>query len=429
MYSREEEKLRLHKKTYDHIHIPHDLIDEHIQAGVKQAKDEQKPKRRMNWLIGVAIVAIILTGFISTKHILDFIRDNKGLIGAIEHDYYQELGKSAVKEDITFTVDGVIADENGMVLFYTIDSDEKRDRMRVKEVQLLDGDGEDLDISSLSYGEPESNKQRQSSSGMVEAFYTTPSLVKDFKIEVEVIGSSPDGTFEGSFADTFTVPFTLPKDVLAQQTYEMNETVSIEGQKITFLEAIVSPLRTAIHVKMNSDNTKQLLNFEDLRLVDGNGETWGKIVNGVTGNVLSDEEQIIYLQSNYFRDPTELYLEINNIQAVDKEDLMVVVDPKKEEIIHQPKGNLLNKVKVKGGYLVFEMDSGEDSEHPEFGFVSVYDEDGASISSMSSFQRQTGDMIEVGVAIDDLSALNGLISLEISHYPTWIKGDEKIKIK
>src|ERR1700730_16497879 len=65
----------------------------------------------------------------------------------------------------------------------------------------------------------------------------------------------------------------------------------------------------------NPHNTKRILNFDDLRLVDENGTTWNKINDGETAKQISKDESIIYLQSNYFRNPKKLSLVINKIQA------------------------------------------------------------------------------------------------------------------
>lgn len=429
MYKDEREKLKRYRQSFDEIDIPEELINDRIHVGFKKAKSERRKGFRLNWLPAAAIVMILLVGFISAKHLIEKVRDNKGLISAIEHDYFEEINKTVQHKDVEFTVDGIIADEKGVVIFYTIQSDKKRERMELRDTKLQDHQGNDLELGSVVYGgDMESTKKSDTFSGMIEAFYNDPNDLTDFNLVAEVTARSSDGTLEDSFNHTFTIPFSIKKDLSPSKIYEINETVVIEGQKITFLRAIISPIRTEIDVKIDPANTKKLLNFDDLRLVDDHGETWGKINNGVTATSRSDDEQTIYLQSNYFKNPKELFIELNKIQAIDKEASKVIVDPVEEKIIQQPKGDLLKKFRVEASYLVFEMDDDQEEAHNTFGFHTLY-QDGEEISYSSNYFRKKDNSIEVGVGVDRLDHLNERISLEISHYPIWITGSERVRVK
>ena len=48
------------------------------------------------------------------------IAHDRGLAEAVRNDYYQPIGASQTLDGVTLTVDGVIADESRLVLFYTI---------------------------------------------------------------------------------------------------------------------------------------------------------------------------------------------------------------------------------------------------------------------------------------------------------------------
>ena len=136
---------------------------------------------------------------------------------------------------------------------------------------------------------------------------------------------------------------------------------------------------------------------------------------------------MLYLQSNYFKEPIELYLVLDRIQAVDKDERMVVVDVENEVILKQPKGKLLSEVKKEGNYLVFKYHE----EFPYFPFNQAYDADGKELESGSMFStgsEEEGNS-EHGYQIENLSRQKSPVSLELGFFPEWIVGDETIRIK
>ncbi|MFD2445409.1 DUF4179 domain-containing protein [Bacillus sp. CGMCC 1.16607] len=438
MYKKEEEQLNEYKKIYDQIPVSLQSIDDAILAGYQRAKFEgkQKPKRK-KWLFSLAATALLLIGFFTTirlspafanyitvipgmERVVELIRHDKGIMLAIENDYYQKLGASEEKSGIQVTIDGAIADEDGMVLFYNVRSKEKYKNIYVDNAFVNSINGEKLNLSSASFGSTYfSFAEKSSYNGTLEYYYQTPFKTKELELSLEI---------KGDISEKYKIPFTLVKDIKQKKTYELNKTVEIAGQKVTFISAIVQPLRVAVHVKKDPNNTKKLLNFDDLRLVDENGESWNKITNGTTASKISDDEEIIYLQSNYFRQPKELYLALNKVQAVDKGEEYVVVDVEQGEILKQPKGNLLKSVKVSGSYIDFTMAAKKD--FPYFLFSEIKDGKGNEIQSESSFSRGLGDEEEksFGVNIPGLKNQEGPISLKLSFFPSWIEDDVKIKI-
>jgi hypothetical protein len=440
MYKKEEEKLQDFKKMYENISVSNDSLDSAILAGLQKAKQEEikRPQIRIKWMYSFVVAAVLLLGFFTSvrlspaladyvavipgmEKIVELIRFDKGRLAAIENDHYQEIGVSDEKNGLKVTLDGVITDETGMVLFYSIDSAKKRETLFIDEVNLISQKGEELPISGALYGSPgHSNESNTSFTGTVEYYFKTTLTSKNLEFNLKIDGESNE---------EFKFLFTVEKDIKGKKTYELNKTVSIEGQKITFLKATVHPLRVAVHLKMDPANTKKILNFDDLRLVDENGETWNKISSGITGIPISDNEQIIYLQSNYFRQPKELYLALNTLQAIDKEEEFVEVDLENERILKQPKGNFLREVKVEGGYVNFTMVTKEEFQNLNFG--KIFDRNGKEINS-DSFTTSMSDDVgvkEYGIEIPNLEKQKGPISVEILSFPSWIKGEAKVRIK
>jgi hypothetical protein len=436
MFKKEEEKLVDYKNLFETIELPLNSIEDAILAGFQKAKSEVQHKPRLKtWMLGVAAAAIVLIGFFTTirvspvfadyikvipgmEKIVDLIRDDKGKMLAIENDYYQKIGVSQEKNGVKFSVDGVIADEQGLVLFYTIQSQKEGKELYIEKPDMRALDGEKLDVGGISYASPQ-ELDKHTYNGTIHLDFQSSLKAKKLELNLKLKGNE----------EAYSLDFQLNKDIKVKKVYSINKTITIEGQRISILDASIYPLRVGVHIKMDPKNTKKLLDFEDLRLIDENGETWNKISNGVTATKISDDEAIIYLQSNYFKNPKNLYLVINRIQAVDKSEGYVVVDTKKQQILKQPKGNDLTDVKVENDHLQFTLHS--QKEFHAFPFGRILDGNGKELISESSDQNsadQKGITIQ-GVTIKDLANQVNPISLEIFFYPSWIKGEEKIKIK
>jgi hypothetical protein len=437
MYNKEEEKLQDYKKMYDNIPVSLETLDAAIMAGFQKAKEEEvKKPRRTKWMYSFVAAAVLLIGFFTSvrlspvladyvavipgmEKIVDMIRFDKGKMSAIEHDYYQEIGASDRDNGLKLTIDGAIADEKGMVLSYSLEAERKQKNLYLDGFKLERQDGKEL-LYAVSSGSHNSEQGETHFSGTIDYYFEKDLDTKEFVMELKV---------SGDISAEFTIPFSLTKDLKEKKTYEVNKTVDIEGQKITFKSATVYPLSVAVHLKYDPTNTKKILNLDDLRLVDENGEVWNKVNNGVTGTTISENEHIIYLQSNYFRQPKELYLALNKVQAVERDEEFIMVDVEAEKILKQPKGDYLREVKVEGGYLHLTMVTEEPFSNYIFG--RVFDSEGTELQS-GSFTRGTREDIgetNFGIQIEKLEQLKGTVSVEINSFPSWIEEDVKIRLK
>jgi hypothetical protein len=116
MFDREEEKLKEFGQSLDKTSISEDELDAAIMKGFLQAKEGGVRKRRsIKWAFSAALVAIILLTFVTTirvspafaayvsnipgmEKIVEIISNDKGMMMAIENDYYQEIGEYVEKD-------------------------------------------------------------------------------------------------------------------------------------------------------------------------------------------------------------------------------------------------------------------------------------------------------------------------------------------
>ncbi|MBP2240391.1 hypothetical protein J2Z40_000946 [Cytobacillus eiseniae] len=437
MFEKEEKDLSQLKKMYDDLPFPEEAIDEAIFSGFHQAKAHKNNPQKKKWLLSGLAAAVFIIGFLTSirvspvfasyvssipgmEKLVELISDNKGLMSAVNHEYVQAINATQENENIKVTLDSVIADEKGMVVFQTIEVKEKQEKFYVNDLKLESADGTELHLGSYSYGAHQPHGDlRKTEMATMDFFFEEPLKTKEFIVTFTVETND--------YEEDFRFLFTLEKPLKATKTVELNETVSIEGQKITVKNIKIYPLRVAVHVVMDPKNSKKILSFDDIHLVDENGEAWTKIANGFTAHFINDHEQILYLQSNYFKEPKELYLAMNKLQAVDQEDAYVKVDVENKKILNQPKGNLLADLKVENGSVSFMLDT--EREFNYHLFSSIRDADGNDIEGSSGFWTGGNNgMKEVGINFPQGKYRNPL-ELKLSFFPSWIEGDVKIKVE
>ena len=438
MFEKEEKDLYQLKKVYDDQSFPVDKIDEAIFSGFNKAKEEPEVKnkpRQKKWLLSGLAAAMFIIGFLTSirispvfasyvssipgmEKLVELISDNKGLMLAVENEYVQEINATQEMNGLKVTLDSVIADEKGMVIFQTIEAKEKQEKFYVNDLKLESADGTELHLGSYSYGAHQPHGElRKKEMATMDFFFEEPLQTKEFIVTFTVETND--------YEEEFRFLFTLEKPLKATKIIELNKTVSIEGQKVTIKNIKIYPLRVAVHVVMDPENSKKIFTFEDIRLVDENGEAWTKVVNGFTAHTISDNEQILYLQSNYFKEPKKLYLVMNKLQAVDKEDAFVKVDMENERITNQLKG--LTILDIQKGSIIFTLNTEKEFNYSPF--ISMRDADGKEIELTSNYW--TGDnngKREIGVEFPPGSYKNPL-ELKLAAFPAWIEGDIKIKVK
>ena len=123
---------------------------------------------------------------------------------------------------------------------------------------------------------------------------------------------------------------------------------------MTFVSATVYPLRVEVHVKMDPNNTKKLLNFDDLRLVDEHGETVGKFRNGIRWAIFRTmKKSFTYKVITSVSQRNCIWRSIKFKPLIRMRQCCSGCGNK--QILKQPKGNNLNDVTWKGITLVFSM--------------------------------------------------------------------------
>ncbi|MFD2656460.1 DUF4179 domain-containing protein [Gracilibacillus thailandensis] len=427
-----KKKLDEWKKQYDALEVRDHELDQAIEAGMQKAVKQQFWKR---WgITPVVTVAIILLSFITIINasptfaaqvakypgmdkLIEFVQFDKGQKAAIENDYFQVIDKSVTQGDLTLTVDGVIRDENGLVLFYTVSSEKELDRVRLEESLITNVNGRELAYQSKDYSPQDENR------GTVEYYTDDPIRFDDFTFTTEVVGvETLDNGVGNQLRETISIDFHAENTKESIQ-YQVDETVKIEGQKIHIDSVTIQPLRTTVNLYADPENDMRILAIDDIALVDEKGEEWTGIQNGMTASgTIEDENYEVYLQSNYFEQPESLALTFSKVQAVNRDEDYFRFDLEKEQILHDPYDKFYD-LTYESGWLSISMDKMENYYMDPFG--EILDLDGnvmEQIRSSSSHQsNQKTTTFKKAIQTDER-----IIDIKLSGYPNWI--EQKVAI-
>lgn len=441
MYEKEEKKLNDFKDRLEQVPLPLEAADGAIMQGLERAKREKMQTRakRKRTLWSLAAAALIILTLVTTIRVspafanavasipgmekfVELIQNDKGLNAVFENEYYQPIGESQTIGSATLTIEGVILDESGMNIFYTIESSVEMDDIQLNKPVLENK--QDISKASISYNHPMTQEDSPKVYSDILS-YTFEDPVRfenlDFTLGLEV-------TLDGQKFN-FSMPFTVPENVKPSVTFVLNEEVEVEGQKFTIKDVTIHPLRVGIRISFNPDNTMKILQFEDIRLEDQNGEVWGSIMNGISSRGEDENGDYIYfLQSNYFETPEELYLRINKMQAVDKEDASLVINTEKGLLVNSPNDDNLELISSSRSGFEFTFKTPPEEEFNYSFGAGLTDANGKKVDVASEGMTfKENNMRSWTVDIRDNGYTNP-VKMELFAYPNYITGDVKIKL-
>ena len=141
-------------------------------------------------------------------------------------------------------------------------------------------------------------------------------------------------------------------------------------------------------------------------------------------------KEIYYLQSNYFEEPKKLFLRINKMQALDKDEATFVIDTEKGEILNGPKDGRLQVLKAsKSGMYLVMPDRDGNSSHTYDIFSTGKDAEGKEIHISSTGMHVDGEGTRHWDATLETTDYTNPLSFELTNYPNYITGNVKVELK
>lgn len=441
--------------------IPAEL-DDYILKGLTKGIKAQRAGRFRKW--GTLAACFLLVVFITSArvspaaaaifhqipglgYIVELINYDKGLQSAVENDFILPLGVSDEHENIIFTVDGIIMDEASLVIFYTVENKRGEGTVDFSEVKLFDDLGHPLQQVTSSHsspGDPDKDKDGRIQSRINVNFHD-PKLIPDqLHLEIklrEILVNAPPGPFT-NLPSTWHVIIPVEKEKFTgmKTVYDVNQSVVIEGQKITFQKVTVYPTRMLLDIAYDPENSKKIFYFDDLTLVNEKGEEWGGISNGISGSRPDDNHDILFFQSSYFSHAEKLYLRGKSIRALDKGSAKITLDLEKERILEGPPNLVLDRVikppLVRDTELIFSLKTNPLlDEQRAFNLFSTEFTDGRGNSfntlrqSISTCSNISGYNQDLQITLSHSQSCQSPLTFQILDFPSRITGEFNIQIK
>ncbi|WP_213423139.1 DUF4179 domain-containing protein [Bhargavaea massiliensis] len=435
MTEREEERLRHMKERLDDLPVPEEALSAAIQAGMqKGVRDRSRRKRQVRKMLwSVAAVAVLLVVFITSVRvspvfakavsslpgmsvIVKLIQFDKGMQAIIDNEYYEEIHVTGSDGAVTITLTGVIVDQSGMVVMYTIDSTTGLKDPAIGITELYT-DGKLIEPQGIVFGNPADDGKLSNEQYINFNFADPlPPDTREFELKLSIRDTENH---------VFQLPFTIQKPIAEGELYDLNRVVTFEGQKVVIESVTVHPLKVAVRIKEDPDNTMDILQYEDLRIENSKGEIWSKTTNGMSGTWDEDGTKILFLQSSFFEQPDRMIFRMNRMQAIDKKEKLVV-DTLSGEVIEVPSDGKLEVRKLTPTLVETKMKTG-----PRFGYgylKEAVDAEGKVIDLSSSGYHEEGDY-----SYSDLSFKSGdyknPITIHFFAYPNYIEGDVTVHLE
>ncbi len=321
------------------IDVPKDKLQQIRMDTFRKVKREKRKKKR---IVSVAIVFLCCLSLLFSirvsptiasqiakipgfQAIVSAVARDKGIKDIVDNNYYEEINATQTKNDLSLTLQGVIADHSGFVLYYDANAPFE---LFLEKVQLFQG--EDEIECGCSFTHNASNQTNISSS--VEFGFSEPIAYtsKNFKA-IFHFSDKEKGNIK------ITIPFSLQNEIAQEKVFNANRTIDVQGQKLTIKQIRRTPLKLALDIEVDEENTMQILALEDIAVMTESGERRETDRNrsSIYRNN-SDGKFTVYLQSNYFDDPESLTVMIGAVQAVPKGEDFIEVDFGTQKIISKP---------------------------------------------------------------------------------------------
>jgi hypothetical protein len=154
------------------------------------------------------------------------------------------------------------------------------------------------------------------------------------------------------------------------------------------------------------------------------GEHWTSTKNGLLASHISENEQILYMESNYFDQPKKLTLTMSKLQAMPKEESYILVDTKNKKILKQPSENYFSSIDVvdQNQQLVLKSTVPESFQYELF---TMYIDKTGKEFHINMWSSGSGEkMLKLP---DEL--YTGPLKMPFSYYPRWIEENVEIELE
>lgn len=329
------------------------------------------------------------------RELAEAVTFSRSLSDAVDNEYVQPLYLSQENNGVTASVEYLIVDQKQVNIFFRLNSD-VYPKMGVTPT-VLSADGEHPE--SCSYGLNEwdvPNGELQSITidyvdGDVPGSLLLQLDIQDMERPIaEDTIAAPENVSNTMFDDfgsenikyvahfDFLLEFD-PEFTAVAKIFPINQTVVLEGQKITFTDMEVYPSHLRVNITDSPDNTAWLKSLHFYIETDW-GMRFDTISNGITatGSVDSPTMTSFRADSSYFYEANHLKIVITGAEWLKKDMEKVYVNLKTGETGQLPEGVTMYSATLEpqGWLLEFEATERKPNHHHQLFASKYYDAEG-----------------------------------------------------
>ncbi len=447
-FNKEEQELEKSKLNYQQLSISDDLANQAILEGMNRAKNRKAKKRKYSSLSFFLAASILIAGFISSIKISDtmadymsnvpgietivkFIRHDKGLLAAAENNFFQKIEASDEVDGLKVTIDSIIHDERNLIVLFHYEAINNNQEFFPIEINLLTADREILPSrSAFTSFDRDGDSFRVAKFPLNENDVLPEKLIASFEFS-EFDESNEFIVGDKKFDRNHEIAFSINKDNFAKkEVYQLNQTISVEGQKITIQEVTLYPSQADVKLIYDENNSKRIFGIDDFELIDEAGRVWRPYADQ-TFNLDNEEGRIIHLESPYFSNPEELSLRFSSIRALDKDEIWVEIDPIQQKILKAPKDGRITELFFRKEEIGIILTANYAFLQNQI-FMYAEDADGNIIGdgqSLGAGGSPSDNYVNYFVPYPSDEVIKGPIRLKLLDYPATINKEIKLKIK
>jgi len=260
-----EEQLKMKKVQIDEIEVPQELEEKLRSALENSDKLSKESSKRKPWIMrhkGIAaIIAFFMFFGIYNLDVLAYLGrkivgydeiSSESLRDLNELGMVQEINKSyTFKNGVQLIVDGVMMDDNKMVVMYRFIGEDKVNEIRMSSLSVSTKFGQCLPLS----GRGTTNEEETEFKWIGE--YERPFILA--KTLTFTLVSQEEDESKGEVAE---ITFKLDRSKVLKGTIKssLNETVEFEGVKYNFRKLTATPLSIVLegNIEVSSEKYKKL---------------------------------------------------------------------------------------------------------------------------------------------------------------------------
>ncbi|MFD1776055.1 DUF4179 domain-containing protein [Paenibacillus rhizophilus] len=298
----------------------------------------------------------------STKNWDDFkayrlsSRLDPALTSALEQNLVKPVRQSAESKGYRVDVAGAVTDGRKVFVLYSVQNNTDKEVIHA-DTSLLFGDFKDPfphKGAILMMLGPESRIPAGQSVDFIYSTNLPPSVhSKEVNFHVALTETSEEalassGSRKSKYRTDLDIAFELDPDMLKDQQHTLtaDRTLTVDGQKINVRQVLYTPLSTYVDLEYDKSNEKRIFQLINPVLISKKGDTTEKlyypgIITSDNSEVYSDDSKatLVFKNSQYSQ-PDSVSLKTFGISAVDKDQMKIVVDLNKKQIIEAPGSGL-----------------------------------------------------------------------------------------